>query len=188
MTTTTTFPETPTTCATDAEEFADFPLLAPRFAICDEKTAGWFLDKLAAMEEREARVKAQSATILQSLAADRERLTARFETELQEYVTHEINLRYQGKKRSLPLLQGTVSLRTVPSSVRIADKGAALAYAVESATDLVRTETVTMTTLDTAGYRKLFESTGDADMPGIEIVPARESMTIKFPGAKEAAK
>ena len=119
----------------------------------------------------------------------RERLAARFESELHEYVVSEIQLRYQGKKRSLPLLQGTVSLRTVPASVRIADKAAALAYAVAESPELVLTETITTTTLDAAGYRKLFEATGDADMPGIEIIPARESMTIKFPNdAKETPK
>jgi len=173
----------------DAEQFPDFPRLAPRFAICDEKTAGWYLNRVAAIEGEEARVKAQAAAILQGLAADRERLAARFESELHEYVVSEIQLRYQGKKRSLPLLQGTVSLRTVPASVRIADKAAALAYAVAESPELVLTETVTTTTLDSAGYRKLFEATGDADMPGIEIIPARESMTIKFPNdAKETTK
>ena len=40
--------------ALDADQFPDFPRFAPRFAICDEKTAGWYLNRVAAIEGEEA--------------------------------------------------------------------------------------------------------------------------------------
>jgi phage host-nuclease inhibitor protein Gam len=163
-----------------ADEFPDAPLtMKARFEIVDEASAGWYLNKLAQIDDEQARIKAQSSAILAELRTNRESLANHFEPQLEVWAKEQLELRYAGKKRSLPLLQGTIAFRNVPASIRVANVAAATDYAKTFAPEMV--QSVVTEVLDTTGYRQMFEATGDADMPGIETTAAHESMSIKFP-------
>ena len=166
----------------DEEAYPDFPLetrYEGGFSIMDEASAGWYVDKILSRQERIARIKAQAQEMIEREEADLARLHARFGAELEQWALREIESR-GGKTKTLRLLQGTVSVRTVPASVRIADAEAAMEAAKAQMPELV--QVVQTEKLDTAAYRKAaqerLEATGDV-LPGVEPVPARQSVTVK---------
>ena len=144
------------------------------FHITDEASANWLLRKLANLEAEKQRVKAQAVEILASLDADAARLRFLYESEL-EHFTRERLTEGGGRTKTLRLLQGTVAFRTVPASLRVVDTDAALPHA--HALGCTRTE------VDAGAYRQAAQKTlADSGelLPGVEIVPERESFSIRF--------
>ena len=102
-------------------------VVPPVLSIIDAASANWYdARKLASIERERARVKAQAAKIFAQLDTDENRLRDRFEAEAREWVRHEIENRYKGRRRSLALLQGTFAFRAVPTTLRVDDVAAAL--------------------------------------------------------------
>lgn len=166
----------------DETHFADFPLetrYENGFCICDERSAGWYLDRLAALEEKESRLAAQFEAMRRDIQADRERLKGRFDEELAAWAREHLP---RGKK-SLKLLQGTVAFRSVPPSLRIGDPEAALAHARAHHPALI----VVSERVDARAYsdmaKETLEATGEL-LPGVERSEGRESMSVRFPGGK----
>jgi phage host-nuclease inhibitor protein Gam len=148
------------------------------FHIDSDQAAEWLLRRLANIAAEQARVQVQAAAIVAQLETDANRLRHLFEGELQEYCRQK--LAAQGsRRRSCTFLQGTVSFRTVPPSVKVADPAAALIYARTAAPALVRS----VVTLDTAGYRdqaaKHLRETGEL-LPGVDTTPEHETVRISF--------
>jgi len=80
--------------------------------------------------------------------ADAARLKTLYQTELETWAKAELEAR-GGRRKTLPLMQGTVAFRTVPASIRVADPAAALEFARESGLpSCVREE------IDPAAYRE----------------------------------
>lgn len=150
---------------------------APAFAIDSEDRANWLLRKLGNLAAERARVKAQADAIMAELKREEERLHQRFDAELQAFTRQAL----AGKKsRTLKLLQGTVSLRTVAASMRVADTEAAFEHARTCLPDLIETKQA----LKVADYGKLARETGEM-LPGIEVTPEHETMSIRFSGNGE---
>lgn len=165
----------------EAEDDADFPgetFAKHNFSICDEDSANWYLRKQATLATEIARIKAQADAIIKPLLADSERLQSRFEAELQAWAQEQIAAR-GGKRKTLDLLQGSIAFRTVPASIKIVSDEEAFVYARTFHADLIQT----IEKLDTSGYRAAakaaMEETGEM-IPGTEVTPARESMSLKF--------
>src|SRR5579862_2345346 len=118
------------------------------FTIDSDAAANWLLRKLANIEAEKARVQAQAAAIVKALDADAERLNYLFGAQLEHYCREKIA---QGRGKTVRFLQGTCSLRTVPTGLRICDQSAALAFAQNGLTSVIRH----VATLDAAGYREL---------------------------------
>lgn len=154
---------------------------APRFVIDSREKVNWYLRKLAAIENERALVKAQAEEILRGLDADAARLRALHEADLQAWAKEELE-RLGGRKKTLPLLFGTVAFRTVPSSLRVVGSAEAVEYAKSQGWEVV----TTVEKLDGEAYKQqaaaVLHETGEV-LPGVEIVPERESFSVKF-GAK----
>jgi len=146
------------------------------FHITDESSANWFLRKLANLENEKARVKAQAAKMIAEMDADTDRLRGLYEAELREFARAELERR-GGRRKTLTLLQGSLSFRTVPASLRVDDAAAALDTA--AAMGHIR--------VDEARYREAAneaqKTTGEL-LPGVVVVPERENFAIRF--GKEA--
>src|SRR5215217_2455046 len=97
------------------------------FHITDAESAGWLLRKLANNAAEVARVKAQAADIIRSLEADSERLNHLYGAELEAFTRAEL-AKKGNRGKTLRLLQGSCSFRTVPDSLRL-DPAAALDHA-----------------------------------------------------------
>lgn len=151
------------------------------FRINSEDAANWYLRKLANIESEKQRIQSQAAAIVAQLDSDRAGLERMHEADLQEFVK---NLLAGGKRKSLTLLQGTCGFRTVPGGLRVSDANAAETYAKKREWIC---EIVTLR-FDAADYRKIAErelqETGEV-LPGCDVVPERESFSIRFGKEKE---
>lgn len=165
----------------DVSETLGVTTEAPRFCIDSTDKANWLLRKLAAIDSERALVKAQADEMMRGLDADAARLKALHEADLQAWAKAELERQNRGKK-TLPLLFGTVAFRTVPAALRVTGSREAIEYAQAQGWDVVRS----VETLDGEAYRQqaaaVLHETGEV-LPGIEIVPERESFSVKF-GAK----
>jgi phage host-nuclease inhibitor protein Gam len=153
-----------------------------QFTIDTIERANWYLRKLANLEAEKRRVLAQAEQIVTQLDADAESLRYLYQSSLENLVRQEL-ARTGNRRKSLTLLQGTCSFRTVAPSVKIADTQAALLFVKESLPEMVRT----VETLDLIAYKERAESRLRADgelLPGVEVVPERESFSVRF-GRKE---
>jgi len=144
------------------------------FHINDEKSANWYLRKLANLAGEQQRVQMQAAQIVAQLEADADGLKRLYEGELKEYVRRTLSAG-GNRRRSITLLQGTCAFRTIPAGFRIYDNAAALDHAMAHVPDAVDTICV----LSPVAYRRVVEETGEI-LPGIETTPERESFSIRF--------
>ena len=155
-----------------AQQAADAHVETVAFGITDEKSANWYLRKLATMDTEKIRVKAQTEKMLSDLDADTAGLKFLYEGELQEFVRQEL-ARKGGKKKTLHLIQGTCSFRSVPASVKVSDTNAALAYAKANGLPCI----VLSERVDCEEYKKLDEG---AMLPGMDSTEARENFSVTF--------
>ena len=149
------------------------------FRIDSENAANWYLRKLANIESEKQRVTANAAAIVAQLDSEANGLRYCFEGQLQEYVRRELAAK-GNRRKSLTLLQGTASFRTVGASLKISDPVAALDFCRRNLPDAVKT----VETLDTAKYRQFAEKmqkAGADTLPaGMDSVPEKESFSVKF--------
>lgn len=157
----------------------------PEFRIDSEEKANWLLRKIANLEAEESRVKAQADSILRSLKSDREGLMNRFGAELEQWAKAQMEAK-GGKTKTIKLLQGNLSFRTVPARLVLADEAAATGHAkaMQGKCAMLNTCFDYEPRFVTANYweaaQEYLESTGEL-LPGIERREAKESFSIKFP-------
>ena len=149
---------------------------AETFCINSETRANWLLRKIANLDTEKARVKAQAEAILHGLDTDREGLLYLYGSQLEAFTRQELE-RQGGRRKSLTLLQGTCSFRSVPARMSVNDPAAALLHAKANLPEAIKT----VETLDRAAYVHRAETTGEL-LPGIESVPSREAFSLRFFG------
>ena len=159
------------------------------FQIDSEDRANWYLRSLGNIAAEKERVKANSAKMLADLTARENGLKSRHESDFMAFCKAEL-IRRKSKKKSLPLFQGVVSFKTQPASYSVCDPEAALVYARTFLPDLIEQKPVLNTSAYTAASRAsretetLDEPTGELVpgdlLPGTQVKPSYESMSIKF--------
>ena len=159
------------------ESLPTLPATAEPFMVNDEKSANWYLRKLANITGEQQRVQAQAAQIIAQLQNDADCLKRLYEGELKEYVRRTLEAN-GNRRRSITLLQGTCAFRTVPAGVRLTDTNAALRFARECGGMLKTVETLDAEAYRIAAARDL-ESGGEL-YPGMETTPERESFSVRF--------
>lgn len=142
------------------------------FRVDSQDAAEWVIDKMIALEERAARLEAQYKAMKAAILRDRESLDRRFSSELRAWAAENMS----AKSKTLHLLTGSVSFRTVRGGPRIQDHAEVLAWARESLPDAV-VPTVTLK-VDPAAVKDHVKETGEIP-PGVEIADDREEMYIK---------
>jgi phage host-nuclease inhibitor protein Gam len=148
------------------------------FHITTDSAADWLLRRLANIEAEKARITAQAAEMVRQLDTDAQRLKHLYEGELLDYCRRKME-ENGNRRRSCTFFQGSVSFRSVPPSVKVADPAAALVYAQDSGLSAVKT----VVTLDAALYRaeaeRHMQETGEL-LPGVETTPEHETHRLSF--------
>ncbi len=159
------------------------PTEATEFHITDEAGANWYARKLANIEAKRARVKAQAAKIIAGLDGDEYSLKDRFEAEAREWARAELAGR-GNRRRSLALLQGTFTFRAVAAALDYAERRAAFKGNPDKTgpadfPNCARLEP----TLDAATYRTAaadwYAQTGEL-LPGVASLPEHETFAVRF--------
>lgn len=156
------------------------------FVIDTREKADWLLRKLANLEADEARVKAQSAVMLQQIESDRNSLMGRYQSQLENFTRAELEAS-KGKRKSITLFNGTVGFRTIPARLMIESEPDAITTARAVAPQTITTETVER--FDKKKFMEYaterFEQEGEL-IPGVGRTEERESFSVKFPSSKTA--
>jgi phage host-nuclease inhibitor protein Gam len=99
------------------------------FAVVDEDTATWVVDKLLAMDERNARYEAQMKAKLAAMQKDRERFAGRFVPQLQAWAeAHRPDAANPKGAKYLDLDAGRIGFRKAPARAKVVDEKATIAY------------------------------------------------------------
>ena len=159
------------------ESLTTLPATAEPFMVNDEKSANWYLRKLANITGEQQRIQTQAAQIVAQLEADANGLKHLYAGQLEAYCR--ARLQETGNRRkSITMLQGTCAFRTVPAGFRLTDTAAALRFAKECGGMLKTVET-----LDAEAYRAAadhaLEAYGEL-YPGMETTPEREAFSVRF--------
>ena len=153
------------------------------FHIDSDETADWYLKKKAALNAEEALIMAQAEAAVKRLQADRKSLENLYQSELEAYIAEKIANDKRGRK-SVILPHGTCQFRRVPEGLKLADESAAAKAVLESDAYPGCCKVI----LDATAYRQLAEGRFENGelLPGMEVVPERESFSIRFGGKQDA--
>jgi hypothetical protein len=149
-----------------------------RFTIDSERAADWLVKKLAEIDAEKERIRLFARARTAELDSDAARLNHLFGEQLRQWAEQEASRR---RRKSVSLPNGTLSFRTAPARLVVADLDAAADYATAQG---VATKTV----LDGTAYReaaeKAFAETGEL-WPGVTRTEEQETFTVRFPKGKE---
>jgi phage host-nuclease inhibitor protein Gam len=148
------------------------------FVLDSEDKVNWLLRKIANLQAERERIGAQYDTVLKALESEEKSLRWRFEADLKAFAAMQI-AKNGGRRKSLHLLQGTLSFRTLPQSVKVANAELALEYAKANGLSCV----ATVEKLQALTYREVAQTrlTNDGELlPGIEVLPECEVFRITF--------
>jgi phage host-nuclease inhibitor protein Gam len=164
---------------------------AARRIVCidSEDMANWYLRKLANLAAERERINANAKAMLAAIKRDEESLTAHFGPQLEQWAKEEL-IRRRSKTKTLPLFQGVISFKIVRSTLSVRDTEAALVHARTFYPELIetvqrlKTEDYSAIARDLRKTETRDDHTGEMIpgplLPGCEVKPERESMSIKF--------
>ena len=159
------------------ESMPMLPATAEPFMVNDEKSANWYLRKLANLAGEQQRIQTQAAQIVAQLQNDADGLKRLYASQLEAYCRARLN-DTGNRRKSITMLQGTCAFRTVPAGFRLTDTNAALRFAKECGGMLKTVES-----LDAEAYRAAadhaLEAYGEL-YPGMETTPEREAFSVRF--------
>jgi phage host-nuclease inhibitor protein Gam len=162
--------------ASAPEDGSDTNYTPGQWKIDSEESANWYLRKLANIETERDRIRHQYNAMMQDLDRNGENLRSRHQADLEHWAKSQL----KGKARNIKLLQGTISFKMVPASVKVADKEAAATHAYLAGWKGCYH---TFVQIRADEYKQKFIETGEM-LPGIEVAPEHESVSITF-GKKE---
>lgn len=155
-----------------------------RFTIDTTEKADWLLRKLAGIDAEKATMAAMIAQRIGELDADKNALLSRFGAELEAWAREEATAR---RRKTVTLLHGAISFRTVPAKLIVESEADALTTARAVAPQTVMVETTER--FDKAAFlayaKAHLESTGEI-LPGLTQSEEKESISIRT-GGKETA-
>lgn len=152
------------------------------FVIDSEDKAAWVVDKMVEADQRIERLQAQFQARLSELRAERQRLDDRFGAELENWARGEAERR---KRRSVTLSTGTLAFRKVPGRLTIANAEDAQCGARQAGVDAFETREVFLPAVYREAAQAHLEETGEL-LPGVELVPERDSFSVGVAKPKAA--
>jgi hypothetical protein len=156
-----------------------------QFEITTREHGEWFLRKIANLRAERERITAQYQTMMRQSETDESNLIERYGSQFENLVRAELDAS-KSKRKSLTFFNGTAGFRTVPARIVIDSEADALQTARLVAPASITAETVER--FDKQGFRAYaashFEETGEL-LPGFTRTEERQSFDIKFPAAKE---
>lgn len=155
-----------------------------QFTITTREHGDWYLRKLANLRAERERITAQYQTMIRQSESDENSLIERYGSQFENLVRTELEAA-KSKRKSLTFFHGTAGFRTVPSRIVIESEADALTTARLVAPATITTETVEK--FDKQSFRAYaaahFEETGEI-LPGFTRTEERQSFDIKFPTQK----
>jgi Bacteriophage Mu Gam like protein len=97
------------------------------FSVHDLDSLEWYVDKLATIQDKKARVKAQAEAMIKDLDRDAESLNFQFEDQARKVLRDHLEFQ-RLRTRHLKFLSGTVGFRTIPARVTVGNTGKALEW------------------------------------------------------------
>lgn len=170
-----------------------------RFHIVSESGANWFLRTIRGIERQQANLDTELETEIAFLIAQRTRrgaqLTAdatylhnRYDCELEAWGRARI-AQEKGRRKTVHLLQGSISVKTVPALVSVDNLQDAITTARAVCPEAFTTETVTKENFDKVALltkaKALLAEEGKR-LPGVSYRDADEKFDYKFPDAPTA--
>lgn len=149
------------------------------FRITDQSSAEWALFKIHERRQRRILIEAQAAAMIAEARKAEEAAEARFLPELEAWAKEQIDSGAV-KGKTVKTFAGALSLRTVPGRFAV-DKARSEELALlhcPDAIEVIETRRVDSKALIEA-LKAHLEATGEI-VEGFEIVPARESLSVKF--------
>ena len=155
-----------------------------QFTIQTREHGEWYLRKLANLRAERERITAQYQTMMQQSQSDESSLIERYGSQFENLVRSELETA-KSKRKSLTFFNGTAGFRTVPARIVIESEPDALQTARLVAPETITTETVER--FDKQSFRAHaaahFEETGEI-LPGFTRTEERQSFDVKFPTTK----
>lgn len=150
----------------------DLDDVAEGFAIRDESSAAWAVNKVRSFDEQIARIREQSATMIESIEKERARFS--------DFVTPHLEVYFESnapkKGRSIKLVSGTIGYRKVAGGPRIKDAAACVEWARQYHPDAIAT--VVNESVPAAFVKAHVERTGEVP-DGVDLVEDRDCFYIK---------
>lgn len=156
-----------------------------KFAVTDEKSAEWVLERLQEQDASIAALNARESAILENIRSERRRienrregLLYRFKGELEAFARENLP---QGKK-SWVCPYGTVAFRRTAARLKVADPEKALEWAEKMGyNDAIKTvrEFQISKLDDSAKDAMMIVETSTREAAGLDISPETESVSIK---------
>lgn len=169
-------PETGKTTTTNTETGE----VKVEFHIVDDGGANWYLRKKAAFESERAVLNAQMKELFAEIDRNERDLDARYYAEFKDYAEKKILA--QGKPRNYKFFYATASLRDVPEHWTVTDAETAIRTAKLICPDALSEFTTVKTVLDKEKlFAKAAEIAKEKPVPGVDLIPQRDSFSIKFP-------
>jgi hypothetical protein len=169
-------------CAMKTETIHD--VFADGFVLDSEANVNRVLQHLANLAAERERVTAQARALIAALENEERALRYRHEDGLKAFAVRKMK-EQGGRRKSVILLQGTLAFRSLPRRVTLAEEADAFRFAQQNDWQDAMT---TITQLDREKYldhaTRHLEKTGEK-LPGIDIVPERESFSIRFGKVEE---
>jgi hypothetical protein len=155
-----------------AEEIKKQYGIKPGFSVNDEASLDWVTRQINTANSLEAILETQYKHRKEELAKIRNLFISLYGNQMKEFVISHAD---HGKK-SMTLLSGTVSVRTVPETFFIADEDKFLEWALEHLPEALKEKT--MTSIDKKKVEEYFKKTGEVPA-GCDTKPAEERVYVK---------
>lgn len=156
----------------------------PEFHIEDRSSADWYLKVMGGYEDEIQRITEQSNAMIAEIKSKMNGLAYRYKNEFEHFMAQEIASLPKGK--NIKFFHGTVQMRTIPQSVSLVDKEAAIQFAETDETFQAYRLVSTVKVLHSTDFIVLAKERMLRDgevVPGMELKPERQSLT--YPGKIE---
>ncbi len=181
-------PETDDFFETAAPGRADQTAQPDQFTLDTRQKAEWYLQRLATLDQDEARVTAQSEAMLKRIRSDRESFTGRFAAEFESFTRGEL-ARQKGSRRSVLFFNGTAQFTSVAPRFIVENEADAMQTArlvlPEAIEAIPASEKLNKKALLDYAAQQFEKNQGEL-IPGVGRTEAGERFAIKFPeGSKK---
>ena len=154
-----------------------FEMEPPPLDVISDAEADALIDRLASLDERQRRIRAQADAMCRDIERQRQSVLYAHETDLRAWAMSKL----RGNRRTVKRLVGSVSFRTVPGRALIVDPTRALDWCREYLPAAIK---------ETVDPKAVLTGETDADgvpavPPGVEWVPARETFAVRGVTAAE---
>jgi phage host-nuclease inhibitor protein Gam len=149
-----------------------------KFQIDSEDKLAWYVDKLATIQEKQARITAQAEAMVADLEREADGLRFQFEGQARA-MTEKLMKAAGNKVKHIKLLTGTIGFRRSPDRIAVRDEAAVLLWAEQHAPMLIARK-VDSKRLAVRDGVVIVKETGEVvEANGLEVALGEEKIYVK---------